>query len=392
MTDFKDADVLAAEQRLPDLLDELKAWVNIDSGTDNKAGVDALSVLVAKRLEQSGFAVERIAMAQTGDQLIGRKRGNGQLRLLLVGHMDTVFPVGAAVERPFTIRDGKAYGPGIFDMKSGILAILTALDCAGAAAQNEYASITIICNSDEEIGSPTSKPYIEQLARSSDAVLVLEPTRALHTLTAARKGIAAYTLDVFGLSAHAGVMPDAGKNAILELSSLIIRLQALHKSIPTVSLNVGGVTGGGRRNVVPDRATAIFEMRAANLAAFLQAKEAIRAVVNSERLVPGVTVTLTQDPAEHLPLEPLEASAALIAEARAIMLSMGLELETLSTGGASDGNTTGGLGVPTLDGLGLIGQNSHNPDEYIQIDLIPQRVAFLIKLLRNLPKSMKPAQ
>ncbi len=392
MTDVTDADIVAAEEQLPNLLDELKTWVNIDSGTDNKAGVDALSVLAAKRLEQSGFVVERISMTQTGDHLIGSKRGNGLLRLLLIGHMDTVFPAGAAVERPFTIRDGKAYGPGIFDMKSGILAVLTALDCIGPAAQNAYASITMMCNSDEEIGSPTSKPYIEQLARASDAVLVLEPTRSLNTVTVGRKGIAAYTLDVFGLAAHAGVMPDAGKNAILELSSLIIQLQALHKSIPTVSLNVGGVTGGGRRNVVPDRASAIFEMRAANLAAFLQAKEAIRAVINGERLVPGVTVELTQEPAEHLPLEPMEASAALIAEARAIMQSMGLELEALSIGGASDGNTTGGLGVPTLDGLGLIGQNSHNPDEYIQVDLIPQRVAFLAKLLRNLPQSLQSAQ
>lgn len=375
----------AAEASVPAFLAELATWVNIDSGTHDKAGIDRVGELVRARLERSGFAVTIHPQTDHGDHLLARRSGNGAQRLLLIGHMDTVYPTGDVALRPFAVRDGRAYGPGVFDMKSGILAGITALDLVGAAVLDQFATVTFLCNSDEEIGSPTSTPLVRDEARNADAVLVLEPTRAAETLTVARKGVAAYTLDVTGLSAHAGVSPEAGQNAILELAHLIVTLQALHGTLSTLSLNVGGITGGGRRNVVPDRAQAIFEMRAANEEVFRAGQAAIAAVIAAPRTVPGTSATLTQG-ATHQPLELKEGARQLLRAAEKAAEPLGITLRPLSIGGASDGNTTGGMGIPTLDGLGLVGQNAHNPDEHIVVDFIPLRLALLAGLITELAR------
>lgn len=372
-----------AQSIIPSFLEELQRWVNIDSGTFDKQGIDAVGILVRSRMEQSGFVVTPNPQSVYGDNLVGVRYGHGIRRLLLIGHIDTVYPTGDVSKRPFHIDNGRAYGPGIFDMKSGILAALSALDGVGQDVLDGFASITMICNSDEEIGSPGSSALIESIARDSDVTLVFEPTRSRDTVTVARKGIVSYTLTVKGLSAHAGVMPDAGRNAILELAHLIIKLQALHNSIPTVSVNVGGVQGGGRHNVVPDHAEALFEMRAANATAFAQAKAAVAAVIAEPRIVADTEVQLIEGP-QHLPLEVQKQSRFLIDIASEVGAELGFALVPLSIGGASDGNTTGGMGIPTLDGLGLIGQNSHHPEEYIDIAAIPDRLTFIMGILRRL--------
>ena len=374
----------AATAIVPAFLDELRGWVNIDSGTFDKAGVDQVGALVRHRFEHAGFAVETQPQTDYGDHLVARRTGTGALRLLLIGHMDTVYPTGAVAERPFTITDGKAYGPGIFDMKSGILAGITALDLIGAAQQERFASITFICNSDEEIGSPSSTPLVRAEAARADAVLVLEPNRQPGSVTVARKGIAAYTLTVTGLSAHAGVAPETGRNAILELAHLTVALQALNGAIPTLSLNVGAVTGGGRRNVVPAQAEALFEMRAANQAAFDAGRAAIEQIIAGPRTVPDTIATLTPGPV-HLPLEYTDGARKLVAVAERAAAALHLTIHPLSIGGASDGNTTGGMGIPTLDGLGVIGMHSHHPDEHISIRAIPLRIALLAGILHELP-------
>jgi glutamate carboxypeptidase len=375
-----------AETIIPQFLDELRAWVDIDSGTYDKAGVDRVGELVRSRLARSGFVVTAQSDEVYGDHLIGRRTGQGRLRLLLIGHMDTVYPAGAVQERPFTIRDGRAYGPGIFDMKSGILGAITALDLVGDEICDRFGTITFLCNSDEEIGSPSSTPLVRALAGEADAALVFEPVREPTSVVVGRKGIAAYTLDVAGLSAHAGVTPESGRNAILELAHRIIALQALHGSMPSVSVNVGAVTGGGRRNVVPAHAQALFEMRAADIGTFTQAQEAIAAVVAAPPTVPDTLVTLTAGP-QHLPLEPNDGSRRMVALARQAGTPLGLHLHPLRIGGASDGNTTGGMGVPTLDGLGLVGQYSHHPDEHIILDAIPTRLALIASIIAALPDS-----
>lgn len=374
----------AAEGQVPALLEELRAWVDIDSGSFDKAGIDRVGALVRRRFEQSGFTVTVHAEAEYGDQLVARRAGQGHLRLLLIGHMDTVYPTGDVALRPFTIRDGRAYGPGVFDMKSGILAGITALDLVGPSVLDRFASVTFLCNSDEEIGSPASTPLVRELAAQADAVLVLEPTRELNCVTVARKGIASYTLDVAGVAAHAGVTPESGRHAILELAHLIVALQALNGTIPTLSLNVGGVAAeGGRRNVVPAHAQAIFEMRAAEQQHFEAGQAAIAALIAAPRVIAGTTATLTLGPV-HLPLTYTDGARRMVALAGSVAEELGLLLHPLSIGGASDGNTTGGMGIPTLDGLGLIGQFSHHPEEHIVIGLIPNRLALLAGFIHKL--------
>ena len=373
----------AAAALVPTFLAELQTWVDIDSGSFDKAGIDQVGALVRHRFAQAGFAVTVQPETEYGDQVIARRAGKGALRLLLIGHMDTVYPAGDVALRPFSIRDGRAYGPGIFDMKSGILAGITALDLVGPAVLDQFASVTFLCNSDEEIGSPASTPLVQGLAAQADAVLVLEPTRDPNYVTVARKGIAAYTLDVAGVSAHAGVAPESGRNAILELAHLIIALQGLNGTIPTLSLNVGAVTGGGRRNVVPAQAQAIFEMRAADQEHFDAGRAAIAAIIAAPRTIAGTTATLNPGPT-HLPLTFTDGARRMVALAETAAVDLGLMLRPLSIGGASDGNTTGGMGVPTLDGLGLIGQFSHHPEEHIIIDYIPIRLALLAGLIHKL--------
>lgn len=377
----------AASDAVPAVLTEVREWVDIDSGSHDKEGVDRVGALVRARLVRAGFAVEIDRQQVYGDNLVGRRAGDGTLRLLLIGHMDTVYPRGTVAQRPFAVRDGRAYGPGIFDMKSGILAGITALDLVGPDVLARYGSITFICNSDEEIGSPGSTPLIQAEAARADAVLVLEPTRNPNFVTVARKGIAAYTLSVQGVAAHAGVTPESGRNAILELAHLIVALQALNGTIPTLSLNVGAVTGGGQRNVVPAEASALFEMRAADREHFDAGRAAIEAVVAGPRIVPDTTVTL-EPGAVHLPLAVTEGARQLVAVAETVGADLGLSIQPQSTGGASDGNTTGGMGIPTLDGLGLIGQHSHNPAEHITIAQIPTRLALLAGIIRALPERM----
>jgi glutamate carboxypeptidase len=330
-------DQAVAETQVPALLEELRAWVNVDSGSLDKAGVDQVGALVAARLARSGFAVETHPQTLFGDNLVARRAGQGRFRLLLIGHMDTVYPRGAVAERPFTLRDGRAYGPGIFDMKSGILAGITALDLVGDAALERFASITFICNSDEEIGSPGSTPLIRAEAARADAVLVLEPTRDPNFVTVARKGIAAYTLHVRGVSAHAGVTPESGRSAILELAHLTVALHAINGTIPTVTVNVGAVEGGGQRNVVPAAASALFEMRAAAAEPFAAGQAAIAAIVAGPRAVPDTVVTLEPGPV-HLPLSFTEGARRLVAVATEVGASLGLRIAPQSTGGASDGH------------------------------------------------------
>jgi glutamate carboxypeptidase len=376
----------AAEAAVPAFLDELRGWVNIDSGTFDKSGVDAVGVLVHRRLERAGFAVTVQPQPEYGDCLVARRTGTGQRRLLLIGHMDTVYPAGAVAERPFTVVDDRVYGPGIFDMKSGILAGITAVELVGPEVLDRFASVTLLCNSDEEVGSPASTPLVMAEAAQADVVLVLEPSRHLGNVTVARKGIATYTLTVSGLSAHAGVAPDAGRNAILELSHLVVALQALHGSIPTVSVNVGAVTGGGRRNVVPAHAEALFEMRAANGAAFDAGQAAIAALVAGPRTVPDTVATLVAGPT-HLPLELTDGARNLVAVAEAASVGLGITITPISIGGASDGNTTGGMGIPTLDGLGLVGRHSHHPEEHISVRAIPPRLALLAGIIENVSQA-----
>lgn len=377
------ATLAAAERHGAAFLADLETLVNIDSGTYTPGGVARVAEELAPRFAALGYTVETQPGRALGPQLMARRRGRGRARLAIVGHMDTVFPDGEAQRRPFAVRDGRAYGPGVFDMKSGLLVGLYALRILAEADEEPYSELTFVCNSDEEIGSPESHDLVAATARAADVVLVLEPTADVARVTVARKGVGLYRLDVRGRAAHAGVEPRRGRSAIVELAHRTLALHALNGTIPGVTVNVGVVAGGERPNIVADHASAEIDVRAADLAGVAAIQAALQQVAAVASAVPDTLVSLSGE-MRHLPFTQSERSARVFALAQAEAAELGLTLRGEPTGGASDGNTAAALGVATLDGLGPAGGLAHNPDEFITIASVAPRITLLVGLLRRL--------
>ena len=370
-------------------LDDLKNIVNIDSGTYSKAGVDRVGAYLQQRFQALGFTTRFERKDKYGDHLLATHAGEAAqgARILLIGHMDTVFPDGEAQRRPFSISqhekaEGIATGPGILDMKSGLLIGMYGVHLLIAAQEANYQSVTFLCNSDEEVGSPSSKSLIEELVGQADAVLVLEPGRAENTVVSSRRGVGKYRVEVQGVSAHAGVEPKRGRNAILELSYQVQGMQALNDTIPGTTLNVGVIRGGERTNVVPDYAYCDMDIRVSDQAGF-EALEAAMRRVASQNVLEGTSITLSGN-LWHKPFEHNERNARLVQLAKEVGKELGLEIKDVGSGGGSDANTTAAMGVPTLDGLGAGGGLAHNPGEYIELDYLPTRIALLTGLVRKI--------
>ena len=380
--------VMRAEQLMPSYLDDLRTIVNIDSGTYTKSGIDRVGAYLQERFQNLGFSTSFDKQQQYGDNLVATRRGrnpNGP-RVLLIGHIDTVFSEGEVAKRPFTLsqRNGMhiATGPGVLDMKSGVLIGMYGLQILSEEGADNYQSVTFICNSDEEIGSPGSKPLIQEIARQSNAVIVLEPGRAISTVVSSRRGSGQYRVEVHGVAAHAGVEPQRGRNAIHELSYQIQAMQALNGTIPGTTLSVGIVRGGERTNIVPDFAYCEMDVRVSDKAGLDAIEAAMRRVV-SKTTIEGTTVTLSGD-MRCMPFERSERNASLVQMAKDAGRELGLKIEDLGSGGASDANTTSGMGIPTIDGLGAGGGLAHNPGEYIELDYLPVRIALLTELVRRI--------
>ena len=363
-------------------LTELEALVNVDCGSYTPDGVNLVADAVAASLTRLGATIERIAHRpqraepRLGDLVIGRLAGVGP-RLLLIGHMDTVFEPGTAAARPFQRAGERALGPGVSDMKAGLLAGLHAL---GALEEiGERPSVTFVANPDEEIGSPFSTPHIQALAAEHDAVLVLEGARANGDIVSARKGIADYDVTLTGRAAHAGVEPEKGRSAILAAARQIVSLHALNGRWPSVTLNAGIVGGGTRPNVVAASCRYELDLRAASVTEFEAAAAEVARLVGAPS-VEGVTAELKRS-AFHPPWERSEAGARLAALAIAAAGDLGFDLRDASTGGASDANTTAALGLPTLDGLGPIGGDDHSADEWLDLSSVVPRVTLLAALI-----------
>jgi glutamate carboxypeptidase len=301
-------------------------------------------------------------------------------RVLLIGHLDTVFDPGTAAERPFRMDDDTAFGPGVTDMKSGLLAGLYALKAIIAGRGGlPFERLVFIANPDEEIGSPTSTPHIREVAGDSDVALVLECARANGDIVSARKGIVDLRMTVHGRAAHAGVEPEKGRSAILEAARIVDDLHALNGRWPGVTVNVGVIAGGSRPNVVAERCSIEVDLRATEREALEIAEDEIRRIAEATE-VPDTVVELAEM-ARWWPMERLVRSGRLVEHAQAVAGALGFEIADASTGGASDANTTSGMGVPSLDGLGPIGGNDHAPTEYLDVDSIVPRTTLLAGLL-----------
>ena len=381
-------DVTRAENMLNPYLEDLKAIVNIDSGTFTKPGIDRVGAYLQERFTDFGFSTSFDKQTQYGNHLIATHRGsnpNGP-RLLFIGHIDTVFSEGEVARRPFNITrsNGKtiATGPGVLDMKSGVLIGMYSLYLLIEAQEAAYQSATFVCNSDEEIGSPSSRPLIQELAHQADAVLVFEPGRAEGTVVSSRRGCGQYRVEVHGLSAHAGVEPQRGRNAILELSYQVQKMQALNGTVAGTTLSVGIIHGGERTNVVPDYAYFDMDVRANDQKAARALEAAMRQVTTQNKLQ-GTTINLSGSMLCQ-PFERNQANERIVQLVKEAGSTLGLKIQDVGSGGASDANTTAAMGIPTLDGLGAGGGLAHNPGEFIELDYLPTRIALVMGLLRKI--------
>lgn len=377
----------AVESSLPDYLADLELLVNIDCGSYTKAGVDEVGRWVAAQFVALGATVTVEPNSELGDTIVAELEGAGGGHALLIAHLDTVFPEGTVAARPFTMRDGRAYGPGADDMKGGLLSGLYALRAlralhGGDASPGDwlpFGRLTFVANPDEEIGSPASTPVIRRVAQGATVALVLESARENGDIVSARKGIADFNVVITGRAAHAGVEPEKGRSAIVEAAHKTLALTALNGRWPGVTVNVGVVRGGTRPNVVAESVELELDLRATSAADLEAAEEDIRAIVDRATM-PDVSATLSRR--HHwLPMEKTPATAALADAAIELAARLGFELRDAATGGASDANTTSGMGVPTLDGLGPVGGADHAPGEYLEIGSIVPRTTLLAALL-----------
>jgi glutamate carboxypeptidase len=361
------------------LLDTIETLVRLESPTTDKAAVDRCGVELASRLEAIGGRVTKLTRAERGDHLLA-EFGCGTSQLLVLGHFDTVWPVGQLERMPLLRHDGKLHGPGVFDMKAGIAIAMLATRALFESAVAPSRRIVMLWTTDEEIGSASSRAAIEEEARRSLAVLVLEPSLPGGAVKTARKGCGGYEVIVKGVSAHAGIEPQKGASAVHELAEQILRIDALQDLARGISVNVVRISGGLRSNVIPDEARAIVDVRVptADAAAAISA-----AFARLQAVDPRTTVTAVGG-FDRPPLERTEAVRRLYEQARAIARELDVDLQEGGTGGGSDGNFTAALGVPTLDGLGAIGDGAHALHEHVEIEPLADRAALVAGLLARL--------
>jgi glutamate carboxypeptidase len=373
------------EPRFDDYVAALREMVDVDCGSFTPAGVNRIADLCEELFRAGDWKVDRRAHTpaegeqQLGDIVVGHLDGAGGARLLLIGHMDTVFPDGTAAERPFHVDGDRATGPGTIDMKSGLLAGFFAVEALREAGFGGFGRISYVCNPDEEIGSPLSKPVIRELARDSDVCFVLEGGRENGNIVSARKGIADVMIEIHGRAAHAGVNPGRGRSAILEAAHKILALQELNGRWPGVTVNAGVIEGGTRSNVVPERCSLHVEVRSPEESSFGEAVGEVTRI-GETATVPDVSATVKVLEA-HRPMQKTEATARLVALAREVAAGLGFDIGDQATGGASDANTTAAEGVPTLDGLGPVGGDPHGPDEWLDLASVVPRIAMLAGLI-----------
>lgn len=368
--------------RLPEMLSTLRRLVLAESPSLEKAPADRCCSLLAGEWRKRGARVERIAQKHRGDQLRitwrpRKSRPAGQF--LILGHYDTVYSTGTLAKMPFRVSGGKTYGPGIFDMKAGIVQALFALEILQETKAPLNRRLVFLWTSDEEIGSDASRKIIETEARRSDAVFVLEPSLGPKgLLKTARKGVGEAELIVQGRASHAGLAPQDGINAIHELVRQLTRIQEWNDPRRGITVNADIIEGGTRVNVIADRARAILDLRALRLADMRRIERRLHAL---RPILPGAKLEI-RGGFNRPPLER-KSSAALFTRAKSLAAQMGLFLGERTAGGGSDGNLTAAVGTPTLDGLGAVGHGAHSKDEHILIHTMPARAALLAALLLN---------
>ena len=353
------------------------AFARLESPTSDKSAVDRCGAEIITRLTEIGAEVEPIQNDRAGNH-IRATVGDGSTQLLMLGHFDTVWPIGQIDRMPVVEEDGRIRGPGVYDMKAGIAIAILAIRALQSQDGLPRKRIVVLLTSDEERGSLTSRALVEEEARRSEAVFVLEPSLPGGALKTGRKGAGEFRLDVRGVAAHAGIEPEKGASAIHELARQVVALEALRDS--GISVNVGLVEGGSRPNVVAEQARCVIDVRVSTAAERVRVEDALHSLIPSLR---GTSIQVS-GAFSCPPLERTEAGLRLYQIAREVASELGHELGEGITGGRSDGNFTAALGVPTLDGLGAVGAGAHALHEHVEVGEMPWRAALVAGLARRL--------
>lgn len=371
----------AVAKRRPEMLEMMAELVGIESPTEDRAAVNRCVALLEKWIRSAGGKSKRTPQRSAGDLLMGRfgpTQGKAK-PLMLLGHLDTVWPLGTLKKMPFRLRGGRAWGPGVLDMKAGVVMALTALRLLGEAKLAR--PVIFLLNSDEETGSEYSRALTESLARKCASVFVLEPAQGrAGAYKTARKGVGHYRLQVHGIAAHSGVDFSQGHSAVLELGRQIERASAFTDAARGITVNAGVIGGGTRSNVVAAEAWAEFDVRIAKAVdgpRMDRRFHSLRAVDRQCTL--EVAGGLNRPPMERTP-----GTVALFRRAATIAAGLGFQLQEAATGGGSDGNFTSALGIPTLDGMGAVGEGAHADKESILLDAIVPRTALLTAMIGGL--------
>lgn len=372
--------------RQQEMIDTLEQLVMQDSPTSDRAAVNALADLLTNAFGSLGAGVGRLPQTACGDHL-RVMWGDGSRQVLLLGHMDTVWPVGESQQRPFQLKRDKATknltgtGPGIFDMKGGLVIGLYALAAICELGLSPAHRLVFLFNSDEEEGSGTSRGSIEEEARKSDAVLVLEPSRE-EALVTWRKGVGSFELEVQGVASHAGAAHPQGVSAVEELAHQILVLEGMTDYERGTTVNVGVVEGGSRSNVRPALARAYVDLRVSSAD---ESQRMTKAILGLSPVNPRATLRVSGG-MNRPPWEATTGGSALFERARRVGASLGMDLWPAGTGGGSDGNFTAALGIPTLDGLGIVGNAAHSLAEWADLSSLAPRAALLAQLILDLDR------
>jgi glutamate carboxypeptidase len=381
-TNVSDRSLLAAAKaRLPQTIAFIRALVEHESPSLRKAAVDELGTLLSAELEQRGARVKVHRAKKFGDHLQADFAGGRGKPVMLLGHFDTVYDVGTLAAMPWRESGGRLHGPGVLDMKTGIALMLSALDILREVRGGLPRPVRLLLVTDEEVGSESSRAITERLAKQSAAVLVCEPAFGPDgRIKTARKGVGDFTVRVTGVSAHAGLEPEKGQSAIVELAHQIARIAKFSERARGLTVNPGVIRGGTRTNVVAENAECAVDVRIARIADAARVEKKFRSLKPVNRRCQLEITGGVNRP----PMERTAEVAALYAKAREIGRELGRNIGEAAVGGGSDGNFTAALGIPTLDGLGAVGEGAHARHEYVVIEEIPLRAALLAGLIERL--------
>ncbi len=363
-------------------LGDLRQLVELDTPTGDAGRAGRAAEWLAERFSRVAD-VETEVLPDFGPLLKVRRAGTGS-RVLLLAHYDTVWPAGSWTE-PWQERDGRIYGPGIYDMKAGLLYILWLLRWLEDTGRT-HPHLEILLNPDEEVGSPGSRPAIEAAARASDLVLVLEPATPAGDLKLERKGSGEYVVTIRGRSAHQGAEPELGVNAVVEASHQILRMLELEDPAAGTTVGPNVILGGTSSNTVADQARIVVDVRARTAAEQGRVDHGLRALAP---VLDGAVLTVTGQ-WNRPPMESSAASGAVFERARRIGAGFDLDLGWAAWGGSSDANLTAAVGVPTVDGFGPLGRGAHQPTEHIIVDRLPARMALLAELVASFAEKPLP--